>query len=137
MKKIVVIILGLAAVGCSTLDFSDMNRGLDRLKGKDINTAITILGRPNTKQKQDKDTVFIWHTVSSSKFRVLKQNEYGRLVTERAPESWRVKYKCVIKIVTSENSIVKDWSYDGNYGDCRKYMKNYGEYDDAEKDEGG
>lgn len=118
--------LGIAISGCAS--FNDMSKGLDRLMHKDIKTAISVLGRPSNKIEHNNHTQYIWQVKSTGEIVYAYNTHYGV-----GYSSMPATYKCEINIYASKSDKITYWAYDGNYGDCRRYMKRLKEYDGAEK----
>jgi hypothetical protein len=128
MKKsgIAVVVLMLL-VGCA---FNDMERGLEAMQGRPIQTAFSVLGYPDAKQEYAGDTVYVWTTNRAGALflpqtsttygnvggtPVYGQTSYNQLVP--------VTYECTIKIVTDSGGTIKYWEYGGNQGGCQTYSK--------------
>lgn len=63
MKIVLILLSCLWFSGCAT--FGQMQRGLNALRGQDVQTAFDILGYPSGKQEFGSDTVYSWQVDSS------------------------------------------------------------------------
>lgn len=133
MKIILVLLLCLGLVGCAT--FGQMQRGLNALQGRNVQTAFDVLGYPSGKQEFGSDTVYYWQ-VNSSGTILLPQTSttsgyvgmtpvYGSTTYNQVVP---VNYNCLIKLITDEKGIIKTWEYNGNYGGCASYIKRLNQY---------
>ena len=87
MKAAVIAVFALLA-GCEAALIKNMDRGLQAFVGKDIHSAITVLGEPNRQQAIAGDTVYTWeraigddhctlHIVADSENRVMRSDWNG------------------------------------------------------------
>ena len=107
MKKVCVIVaVFLLMTGCASVH---MNKGLTALQNESIQTAISVLGYPDSKVEVESDTVYIWSTNRSG---VAYLSTYNAVP---------VNYNCTIKIITDSWGNIKTWEWSGSEAGCGAY----------------
>jgi hypothetical protein len=115
-----------------------MESGLSALVGRDIKTAIEVMGYPSGKQQFGDDTVYYWALNSSGGVMIPQTANTQGYVGNRpvyAQTTYNqyipMNYSCEIKIITA-NDIIKSWEYYGNYNGCSPFISRLGAYSDAQ-----
>lgn len=131
--KSLILILALAITGCAT--FSSMEKGLDKLNGKNISEAFQLLGYPSGKQTFGQDTVYVWSNNQQGTMYMPQTATTSGLVGNTYysgqtsyNQAVPVNYNCEIKIVATESGTIKNWQYNGNRGGCSNYISTLSKY---------
>lgn len=122
-------ILAIAISGCA---FKILDEGLPRLVGQPIDSAINVLGLPNSKMEIAGHTVYIWNSQRSGAVPIYNTNTaytsgtvgttpvYGTTTTNSV-NYVPVSYQCEIKLSVDNQNIITRWEYYGNQGGCQRY----------------
>ncbi|MGK0799976.1 hypothetical protein ACRE5N_03335 [Klebsiella pneumoniae] len=132
MRKML-LIFTLLLSGCVT--FTQMNDGLNALKGKDKKIAFEVLGYPSQEQNFDDTKVYTWvnsvNDIAALSSPQITTGTFGNksfnattLQTDYVP----VTYSCKIQIATDTSGIIKNYNYDGNMGGCESYIHRLNNY---------
>lgn len=133
MKKIQVSVLCcLLIISLSACAFDTLDKGLPRLKGEHIDTAINYLGMPDEEQQIAGRKVYVWgHQNSGSYTTPVTQNHsytaygYGGPYTARGTTTSYVtqnyNYVCTIKLIVNKKDIIQSSEYEGNEGGCEYF----------------
>lgn len=93
MKRISsIFILFVVLTGCAS---THLNKGLQELIGKDIETAVSVLGYPNEEQKYGDESIYIW----SKKSPILYYDPLSGDI-RGSPTSLPANNNCTIRIVS-------------------------------------
>lgn len=122
----------VAAVAVSALSacttFSNMDKGLDALKGRPINEAFATLGMPNDERVIAGRKVYVWgNSFSMSMPTTQTTNVQGTFGTtpymgSATTTAWKTsEYECTIRLFVDENERVETYDYSGNIGGCGSY----------------
>jgi hypothetical protein len=134
MKQAIIIFVSMCCLsGCAT--FGQMEKGLNALLGKNIQTAFNVLGYPNGKQVFGNDTVYFWQVNHGGSLILPQLNTtYGTIGTtpvygtSTSTQIVPIHYNCLIKIITDQYDIIKRWEYRGNIAGCEGYINRLNSY---------
>ena len=120
MFKKAIFSLAIAALvsGCST--FSDIDEGIEVMRGKPINDLIDVLGFPASQQTVAGRRFVTWSTSHTTSGVTAVPNFTGGPVTY-APTS--NTYSCTIKVEIDEQDRILGHDLEGNIGGCQGYSR--------------
>lgn len=132
---VIIILAGLLS-SCASVEKTHV--GLNHLIGKDIRTAIYVLGYPTSKQEFAGDIVYVWSVDEYGQISLPSTSYitgsvgttpvYGTVTRSTTKITHSI---CSIKIITNAEGIIKGREIDGNYSGCSNYMHRLGEYADS------
>ena len=100
--------------------------------GKPIDSAVDVLGLPNSKMEIAGYTVYIWSNQRSGSVPIYNTNTaytsgtvgttpvYGTTTTNTV-NYVPVSYQCEIKLSVDSQNTIRRWEYYGNQGGCQRY----------------
>ena len=128
LKLFVPLLLLLLPSACVT--FSDMEQGLEQLKGKHIDHAIAKLGYPDGERVAVGRKIYIWAKQRTQNYTVPQTSSTvghvgGTRVDQRTTtyQTETVTHHCRIELVVDDAGIVIAWSIDGDLSGCQVYGK--------------
>lgn len=137
LKHLVVIAaVPLAVSACAT--FGQLDDGLSALVGQNEEVAFQVLGYPSGQQQFGDTTVYVWGNSSSGAFIMpTTTNTYGNVgLTPFSGSTYGstvvpVSYQCTVKVMVSQQKVIKGYDYNGNLGGCSPYIKRVRAYKQA------
>ena len=129
MKIIRLVLLSALLSSCA---LQTLKEGLPYLVGQPIESAVNVLGLPNTKMEMAGYTIYEWSNQYSSTIPITQANTtytsgnagttpvYGT-TTSYSTNYVLVNNRCRIKLAVSEDDIIQRWEYFGNQGGCQYY----------------
>ncbi len=133
MRNLLIVITTLGTL--SACAFDTLDKGLPRLQGQHIDTAINYLGLPDAEQNIAGRKVYIWgHQNSGSYVRPITTptsytayGPYGTYTARGTNTSYVTEsynYNCTIKLVVNKKEIIQSSEYEGNEGGCEHFADN-------------
>lgn len=126
MKKVAVLLACLLSLGGCV--FQNMTKGLDALKGQNIQVAVNELGYPDGQRTMLGHTIYVWgrsedtvlptFNTSTTNGMIGNTPVYGTTTTTNLIP---VNYNCTIQIMVDSNNIIQSWQFTGNRGGCSAY----------------
>jgi hypothetical protein len=110
-----IFVLFVVLTGCAS---THMNRGLQALIGKDIETAFSVLGYPNEEHKYGDENVYIWNKRSPIAYYNPISQE---IVGTGSPGGLPANSNCTIRIVSDSRGIINNNGWFGMDQACRSY----------------
>lgn len=114
----------LALAGCATANVqADMDAGLQRLMGRDVHTAIDVLGYPTSQTEIAGDTVYDWYVeregVVSAPANSYQVGAGGQVKTTYANAYVPARWQCKVRLaVLAGGDRLGRYEYDGHVKAC-------------------
>lgn len=127
MRKVLIFALLSFPLLTSSCVFSNMEKGLEALQGKDIAVAVDVLGYPDKQTSFASDKIYIWSSSFQSTSYVPQTSTttgyvgntlvYGQTTSTVAQTN---QHSCEIKLGTDKFGIIKNYEYSGTMGGCAR-----------------
>lgn len=112
---------------CAT-SFSSLQQELPRLVGQDLSVAIGMLGAPDGKVDLPGAAVYVWDTAATFTAPAVSSSTtagtVGTIPFQAHTTSHRIEssdLRCRLKLTTSAQHRVTEWTVDGDNGACFKF----------------
>lgn len=124
MRLYLIALVVFTISGCAP-NWHQVDKELEALKGKTREQLFSQLGFPDDRMKLDDKTIYRWVTSSQSVSTDYVPSQ-GQLGTSSFEPSYfksgeATDLRCILNVAVTEDDIVTDYSYRGNWGACKRY----------------
>lgn len=135
MSRIRLLLFSLSLFCFVSCSHKQVERGLNALQGKPIETAFRILGYPSQKMEVPAGTVYYWSNqrtgmmtlpASSNTFGVVGGTAFN--ATTNYTRMVPINMYGEIQICANKEGIIYNWSFNGNDGGLARYASALGKY---------
>jgi len=124
------LLVGMTMPLAACAGFSQLDAGLDGLKGQRRDTAMRILGFPNAQKHVDGRDVYIWSTgqLATDAAEPACEDRYGGGIAAThcvAAPAWFRDRHCTIRVTSDAKGIIVAASRDGDARSCDRYARRF------------
>lgn len=125
--KLMFCFIGLLLTGCAS--FGDLERGLNALVDEDIDTAVSVLGYPDSKMDFKGQNIYIW-SASRVGTVIMPSTAYTTGYVGMTPYTAQTNYNqvssyqanCMLKISCDSSDRITTWQYEGSVSGCYDFI---------------
>jgi hypothetical protein len=102
--------------GCATCH-KQLDNDLSRLSGQHLQSAVAVLGDPQSAVDLKDKKVYYWHNQTEAL--LMRSTESGETVLDTA------RYDCRIKLTTDPQDVIQSATHEGNQAACKKWADSF------------